>query len=289
MKKIKLDIQKFVTPDGVTMKKNYDLHGHTRSIDVSIRCAEIISTVLLVKNNLTGKEYSPEKNVTEEWEIFNEAGFGLASKTFYSNFSWDIKINTYSGTSYTFTITDNTFPSESSFYGFYINDDVKIGKTDVKLSELMDTVNDLKDQIKNSTKIVSHCRMNNLSLSASTFTKGTFTTFTLLNSNYLTLSEGILTIAQEGYYNITWNVRLPDTSTSTDINCGVSIDGEVIDSGIRGAWQQYTKRLTATGSISLWLNEGQTIQPLLWSAVATTVTDTGAYFFITYLNSKGGV
>lgn len=283
MKQISLNTQLFsaVLVD-VSYTYAYDLHGHDKSVEVilkAINTSDTIEAIFLLANNYN----EDEVDVTSQWHFSQEDGHSIAKKTFYETFNQTLIISVTSAQTEVNIAGGNNFPPESSKYGIHLNDDIQIGNTDVKISELVSLVQQLKSKLEKTTKLVFHGQYQRGSISASTFTKSYFASPSVVNSDYLTNNNGILTIQRSGIYRIEWNVRFPDVSGSTNINVGISIDDDVTDTDLRGTWSNYMQRGTSTGVIYLYLSTGQTIRPKFWSSANANLTGNG-FYYITFMD-----
>lgn len=277
MKQISLNTQLFAVPlVEASYVYSYDLHGHDQSIEVTLKAVagNTIESIFLLVGGYNGTEV----DITPQWQISQEDGYSIAKKTFYETFNQTLIISVTSAQTEINIAGGNNFPPESSKYGIHLNDDIQIGDTDVKISELVSLVQQLKSKLEKTTKLVFHGNYQKGTISASTFTKGYFANPTILNSDYLINKNGILTVQKSGLYRIEWNIRFPDVSGSTNINGGISIDEDTIDNDLRGAWSNYMQRGTSVGIIYLYLSAGQTIRPKFWSSAGGTLTGNGFYY-----------
>ena len=163
-----------------------------------------------------------------------------------------------------------------------INEDIQVGETNIKFSELISTIQNF-----NTSKLVFSGAHVGQNISANTFSLGSFNISpSVIDTKFLSInSSGILTVEKEGFYRIEWMVRWPDISSSTDVFCGCSIDDDVLDNAARGNWMNYVQRGTSTGVTYLKLVDGQTIRPKFWSSTSTTMVGTG-YYYITYVECE---
>lgn len=285
MKQIPLNTQLFsASLVDVSYTYTYDLHGHDKSVEVvlkAINTSDTIEAIFLLVNSYN----EDEVDVTSQWHFSQEDGYSIAKKIFYETFNQTLIISVTSAQTEVNIAGGNNFPPESSKYGIHLNDDIQIGNTDVKISELVALVQQLKSKLEKTTKLVFHGNYQRGSISASTFTKGYFAPPSVINSDYLINNNGILTVQQSGIYKIEWNIRFPDTfdSTNININVGISIDEDIIDNDLRGTWSNYMQRGTSTGIICLYLSAGQTIRPKFWSSVNANLTGNG-FYYITFMN-----
>lgn len=283
MKQIPLNTQLFSTAlVNVSYVYTYDLHGHDKSVEVilkTLNTSDTIEAIFLLIDN----DSKDEVDITSQWKFSQEDGYSVAKKTFYKAFNQNLIVSVTSAQTEVKISGGNNFPPESSKYGIHLNDDIQIGNTDVKISELVALVQQLKSKLEKTTKLVFHGNYQRGSISASTFTKGYFASPSIINSDYLINNNGILTVQQSGIYKIEWNIRFPDVSGSTNINAGVSIDEDIIDNELRGTWSNYMSRGTSTGIICLYLSAGQTIRPKFWSSANANLTGNG-FYYITFMN-----
>lgn len=283
MKYISLNIQLFAKQlVEASYVYSYDLHGHDQSIEVTLKSLNVSDTIESIFL-LVGGYNGTEVDITSQWHISQEDGYSIAKKTFYETFNQTLIISVTSAQTEVNIAGGNNFPPESSKYGIRLNDDIQIGDTDVKISELVALVQQLKSKLENTTKLVFHGQYQKGSISASTFTKGYFASPSVVNSDYLTNNNGILTIQRSGIYRIEWNVRFPDVSGSTNMNVGVSIDEDITDTDLRGTWSNYMQRGTSTGVLCLYLSAGQTIRPRFWSSATANLTGNG-FYYITFMD-----
>lgn len=285
MKKLALDIQFFAASSAqIYYNYQYDSFGYKKSVEVKIktnRTGETIESIFLIKDS-TGEEI----DITQEWIMSQEEEHGVAKKTFYAAFDQTIMVSTSAGQDNHHITGGDGFPPESSKYGIHLNGDFQLGDSDIKISELITLVKELKTQLENSPKLVFSGEYQGGAITASTFTKGYFsTTPAILNSKYLTNDNGILKIQKEGLYRIEWNVRFPDVSSAINVNCGISLDEDASDNVQRGSWSTYNPRGTSTGVIYLHLAEDQTIRPKFWSSAAITLKGQG-YYYISFISDS---
>lgn len=277
MKYISLNTQLFATPlVEASYVYSYDLHGHDQSVEVTLKAVagDTIESIFLLVGGYNGTEV----DITSQWHISQEDGYSIAKKTFYETFDQHLIISVTTAQTEVYISGGDNFPPESSKYGIRLNDDIQIGNTDIKISELVSLIQQLKDKLEKTTKLVFHGNYQKGTISASTFTKGYFANPTILNSDYLINNNGILTVQKSGLYRIEWNIRFPDVSGSTNINGGISIDEDTTDTDLRGSWSNYVQRGTSVGIVYLYLSAGQTIRPRFWSSAQASLTGNGFYY-----------
>lgn len=141
MKQIPLNIQIFSAEDqvSVTYVYQYDLHGHDKAVEVMLKYMKVGGEINGIFLDLEG-----EKDVTNEWKIFRNGNYCVAQKIFYEKFSQTLYVNTSMSDTKEVQISGgNNFPPESSKHGIRLNDDIQIGNTDVKVSELATLLREL--------------------------------------------------------------------------------------------------------------------------------------------------
>lgn len=156
MKQIPLNTQLFsASLVDVSYTYTYDLHGHDKSVEVvlkAINTSDTIEAIFLLVNGYN----EDEVDVTSQWHFSQEDGYSIAKKIFYETFNQTLIISVTSAQTEVNIAGGNNFPPESSKYGIHLNDDIQIRNTDVKISELVALVQQLKNKLEKTTKLVFH-------------------------------------------------------------------------------------------------------------------------------------